>query len=179
MRKIIESTFITLDGSMGEPQVWGQPYWDDQHGAYNANLLSGADALLLGRETYDGFKDAWTQRAGDPVADRINALPKYVASRTLTGELEWNAQLLQGDVAQAIADLKAQPGENILKYGTGELDRTLLEHKLVDEYHFWTYPVLTGGDGYRLGDGFDVTHLKLIDHTVFDSGIIVGVYAPK
>ncbi|SEF15819.1 dihydrofolate reductase family protein [Jiangella alba] len=179
MRKIIESTFITLDGCIGEPHVWGQPYWDEQHASYNAKLVDGSDAMLLGRETYDGFKDAWTSRAGDPVADRMNALPKYVASRTLTGDLEWNARALEGDVAEAVAALKQQPGENLIKYGTGEFDRTLLEHKLVDEYHFWTYPVIAGGDGYRLGDGFDLTHLKLIDQTIFDSGIIVGVYAPK
>lgn len=179
MRKIIESTFITLDGAMGEPQVWAQPYWDQQHNDYNARLLHDADAMLLGRVTYEGFKDAWTARAGDPFADRFNALPKYVASRTLTGELEWNSRVLEGDVAQAVADLKEQPGETIVKYGTGELDRTLLQHKLVDEYHFWVFPVLAGGDGYRIGEGFDLTHLKLVDQTVFESGIIVGVYAPK
>ncbi|TDC53795.1 hypothetical protein E1212_04750 [Jiangella ureilytica] len=179
MRKLIESTFITLDGCIGEPHVWGQPYWDEQHNDYNQKLVDDVDAMLLGRATYEGFKDAWTSRAGDPIADRFNALPKYVASRTLTGELEWNSRVLEGDVAQAVAALKAQSGETIVKYGTGELDTTLLEHKLVDEYHFWVYPVLAGGDGYRLWDGFDTTHLELVDQTVFDSGIIVGVYAPK
>ncbi|PZF80965.1 dihydrofolate reductase family protein [Jiangella anatolica] len=178
MRKIIESTFTTIDGSISDPQVWGQPYWDEQHNDYNAKLVYGSDAMLLGRVTYEGFKDAWLSRAGDPFADRLNALPKYVASRTLTGELEWNSTVLEGDVAEAVAALKQQPGENIIKYGTGEFDRTLLENKLVDEYHFWTFPVIAGG-GDRLGDGLDLAHLKLVDQTVFDSGIIVGVYAPK
>ena len=178
MRKLIESTFITLDGAIGEPHVWGQPYWDTQHNEYNANLAYGVDAMLLGRATYEGFKDAWTSRAGDPIADRFNALPKYVASRTLTGELEWNSRVLEGDVAQAVADLKAQPGESIIKYGTGELDRTLLEHKLVDEYHFWIFPVALG-NGERLFDGFDTTHLRLLDTCPFESGIVVHVYGPK
>ena len=178
MRKLIESTFTTLDGSIGAPQEWGAPYWDDEHHGYARRLLFAADALLLGRATYEGFAAAWPARAGDEYADRINAMPKYVASRTLT-ETTWNATVLEGDVAEEVATLKRQPGENILKFGTGELDRTLTEHGLVDEFHFWIFPVVAGS-GERLLEGLaTTTHLQLVDTTVFGTGIVVGVYAPK
>lgn len=176
MRKLIESTFVTLDGVIDSPQEWGPPYWDDEHGAYAHKLLSAADALLLGRVTYEGFTQAWPGRGGD-FADRINDLPKHVASTTLT-ETTWNATLLSGDTADAVAELKQQPGENILKFGTGELDRTLMDHELVDEFHFWVFPVVAGR-GQRLLDGVDTTHLELLEAVSFKSGIVVHVCGLK
>lgn len=180
MRKLVESTFVSLDGVISDPQVWGPPYWDEDHHGYATKLLYGSDALLAGRATYEAFAQAWPQRTGaDEYTDRINSLPKYVASRTLTGALSWNATLLQGDVAEEVAALKQQPGEHILKFGTGELDRTLLEHKLVDEYHFWMFPVVVGS-GDRLLDGLvDNAHLSLLEQHRFTSGIVVLVYGPK
>jgi dihydrofolate reductase len=177
MRKLIESTFTTLDGVINDPQRWSPPYWDDQHAGYARKLLFGADALLLGRATYEAFAQAWPSRPSDDYTDRINSLPKHVASRTLTGTT-WNASVIEGDVAEQVAALKRQPGQSLLKFGTGELDRTLLENKLVDEYHFWIFPVLAGA-GERLFAGVDTTHLRLVDQTAFESGIVVGVYAPK
>lgn len=177
MRKLVESTFVTLDGRIGNPQEWSHPYWDAEHGAYATKLLVAADALLLGRATYEGFVQAWPSRTGDPYSDRINEMPKYVASRTLR-EATWNSTILDGDVAEAVAALKAQPGDNILKFGTGELDRTLIANGLVDEFHFWVFPVLAGG-GQSLIEGIDVTHLELVETTPFASGIVVHTYAPK
>ena len=179
MRKLVESTFVTLDGVISDPQVWGMPYWDDEHNEYARRLLFSADALLLGRKTYEGFAQAWPERAGsNDFADRFNELPKYVASRTLPpGEAEWNATVLAGEVAEAVSAAKEQPGESIVKYGTGEFSQTLLEHKLVDEYHFWLFPEVVG-DGERLFDGFR-TSLELLDTTRFASGIVVLMYAPK
>jgi dihydrofolate reductase len=177
VRKLIESTFMSLDGVISDPQEWSPPYWDDEHSSYARKLLFGADALLLGRETYEAFAAVWPARPADEYTDRINALPKHVASRTLT-ETTWNATVLEGDVAEAVAKLKQEPGESILKFGTGELDRTLLEHKLVDEYHLWIFPVVAGG-GQRLFDGHATAHLQLVDTTVFASGIVVGVYVPS
>ena len=81
MRKLVESTFMTLDGVIDNPQNWSPPYWDDQHAAYSQELLAPADAQLLGRKTYEGFAESWTQRSGDPFTDKFNAMPKYVASR--------------------------------------------------------------------------------------------------
>jgi len=176
MRKLVESTFVTLDGVISSPQVWGAPYWDDEHGKYAHGLLFAADVLLLGRETYEGFAKAWPSRTDD-YSDRINGLPKYVASTTLQ-ETTWNATLLRGDVADEVAKLKQQPGQNILKFGTGELDRTLMQHNLVDEFHFWLFPVVAGS-GQRLFDGTNTTHLKLVNTTTFRSGIAVLTYTPK
>jgi dihydrofolate reductase len=176
MRKLVESTFVTLDGVIESPQNWSPPYWDDEHASYAQRLLSAADALLLGRMTYEGFVQAWPSRTGE-YADRINALPKHVASRTLQ-EATWNATVIEGDVSEEIAKLKAEPGENILKFGTGELDRTLLANGLVDELHLWFFPVLAGG-GQSLIEGIDATHLELLDTSSFESGIVVHVYGPK
>ncbi len=177
MRKLVESTFVTLDGVIRSPEKWGPPYWDDEHNSYAHDLLFAADALLLGRATYEGFAEAWPSRTGDEYSDRINSLPKHVASTTLQ-ETGWNATLITGDVADEVAELKRQPGENILKFGTGRLDRALMERNLVDEFHFWFFPVVAGS-GERLLDGIDVTHLKLVSTTPFASGIVVLTYAPK
>lgn len=189
MRKLIESTFVSLDGviddtspstaSRAEPQHWGQPYWDENHGGYAAKLVESADALLSGRVTYEGMADAWLSRAGDPFADHLNAMPKYVASRTLTDASKWNGTVIR-DVPEEVARLKEQPGKNILKFGTGVLDKTLLEHGLVDEFHFWYFPVILGAGKHLFEDtGFDTTHLKLADIDRFASGIVVHIYVPK
>jgi dihydrofolate reductase len=104
-------------------------------------------------------------------------MPKYVASKTLT-DTTWNATVLEGDTVDAIVKLKDEDGGSLLKFGTGELDRTLLENNLVDEFHFWYFPVLAGG-GQRLIDSVEPTHLELLDIARFKSGIVVHVLAPK
>ncbi|HYN99100.1 MAG TPA: dihydrofolate reductase family protein [Actinomycetota bacterium] len=177
MRKIVESTFVTLDGVMSDPQNWGPAYWDDEHAAYAHDLLFSSDALLLGRKTYDAFAQAWPTRSGDEYTDRINALPKYVASRTLT-ETTWNASLLGDDLVAEVSRLKEQPGQNLLKFGTGELSQTLFRNNLTDEYHFWLFPVIAGS-GQRLFEGLEMAHLELVNSTRFKSGIVVLKYAPK
>jgi dihydrofolate reductase len=178
MRKLIETTFMTLNSVIDNPQNWSGPYWDDEHTAYNVQLMEGVEALVLGRVTYEGFAEAWSQRAGDPFADKLNAMPKHVASRTLT-EATWNAQILEGDVVEAVKRLKEEDGGDLLKWGTGEFSKTLLEHKLVDEYHFWIFPVLAGGERLFNGDDLAITHLDLLDSTTFKSGIVVHKLAPK
>jgi dihydrofolate reductase len=179
MRKLVESTFMTLDGVINDPQNWSGPYWDDEHAGYARRLLFSSDAMLLGRKTYEGFAQAWPQRAGDnDFADRFNELPKFVASRSMPpGQAEWNATVLEGDVADAVAKLKDEDGQSIIKYGTGEFSKALLENKLVDEYHFWIFPEVMGS-GDRLLDGFR-TSLELVDTTRFKSGIVVLKLAPK
>jgi dihydrofolate reductase len=176
MRKLVESTFVTLDGVITNPQDWSPPYWDGEHAAYANKLLLAADALLLGRATYEVFAQAWPSRSGDEIADRINSLPKFVASTTLR-EATWNATILGGDVADEVRKLKEQPGENILKYGTGELDRTLIQHNLIDEFHFWMFPVVAGSGGRLLDGVVKATHLELSNTTRFASGIVVLTYS--
>lgn len=179
MRKLVESTFVTLDGVVGNPQDWSPPYWDDEHTRYAHDLLFRADALLLGRKTYEVFAQAWPTRPRDDYVDRINALPKHVASTTLApADMTWNASLVEGDVATEVAKLKDQPGQDILKYGSGPLDRALVGEGLVDELHLWVFPVVVG-EGDRLLDGLGLTHLALLDTTRFASGITVNVYGPK
>jgi dihydrofolate reductase len=178
MRKLIESTFMTLNGVIDNPQRWSPPYWDDEHAAYSQGLMEGVEAQVLGRVTYEGFAKAWSQRSGDPFTDHFNAMPKYVASRTLT-ETTWNARLLEGDAAEAVKRLKQEAGGNLIKYGTGSFSKTLLEHKLVDEYHFWIFPVLAEGEHMFQDTGIDITHLDLLGSTTFKSGIIVHKPAPK
>jgi dihydrofolate reductase len=179
MGKLVESTFVSLDGSIENPQNWSPPYWDDEHRAYAGKLLWDADALLLGRNTYEAFAQAWPPRAGaDEFTDRMNAIPKYVASNTLEGtDLPWNASVLEGHTPDAIRKLK-DDGASLLKFGTGEVDRTLLQNRLVDEFHLWYFPVIAGG-GQRLIDDIETTHLELLDIARFGSGIVVHVLGPK
>lgn len=183
MCKLIESTFVTVDGVLDDPHVWGMPYWDEEHNAYNERLFERAEALLLGRETFEFFAGAWSMRAGDRFADRMNAAPKHVASRTWAAnppaEIPWNGTLLEGDVPDAVAKLKAESEGDLLKYGTGELDKTLLEHDLIDELHLWVFPVVAGS-GQRILDGLiGTTHFGLADTNVFASDIIVHVLTPR
>ena len=177
MRKLIESTYVTLDGTIDEPQNWSLKYFDDEYANYAGELLFGADALVLGRETYEGFAPAWMSRSGDPFTDRINAMPKYVATTTLK-DLEWNSTVLPGDAVEAVRELKAQDGQNLLKYGTGSFSKALLDAKLVDEFHFWVFPVIAGS-GSRLLEGLDITHFNHLGSTTFKSGVVVHKLAPK
>jgi len=177
MRKLVESTFVSLDGVISSPEEWSPPYWNDEHNNYAHELLFASDALLLGRETYEGFAEAWPSRSGDDYTDRINSLPKYVASTTLQ-ETKWNATVIGVDVVDEVAKLKRQPGQNILKFGTGQLDRPLMQNKLIDEFHFWFFPVAVGR-GRRLFDGIDMTTLKLVNTTPFSTGIVVLTYSLK
>jgi dihydrofolate reductase len=177
MRKLAEWTFVSLDGVIDSPDKWARPYLDDEHHRYARALIDDADALLLGRKTYEGFLDFWPKQTGE-IAARLNERPKYVASRTLTpGRAGWNATVLDGVVADAVASLKAESGRNILKFGTGEVDRTLLEHGLLDELYLSKAPVAVGR-GERLLEGIEAT-FELLEAITFGSGIVVLKYAPR
>jgi dihydrofolate reductase len=183
VRKLIESTFVTLGGDIGAPHEWGPPYlFGPEPGEYSRELLFGADALLLGRKTYQGLSAGYTAMAeGEPGAPndfvaRMNAIPKYVASTTLT-ELNWNATLLSGDVARQVAELKDQPGNYLLKYGTGPLDRTLVSEGLVDEFRIWIVPV-TQGPGQALFSDVPETSLELVGTQTFSTGVVLLTYVP-
>ena len=183
MRKLIESTFVTLGGDIGAPQEWGPPYlFGPEPGEYSRELLFRADALLLGRKTYEGLSAGYTAMAeGEPgppndFVARMNAIPKYVASTTLT-ELSWNATLLSGDVARQVAELKDQPGNYLLKYGTGPLDRTLVSEGLIDEFRIWIVPV-THGPGQSLFTDVPETSLELASARTFSTGVVLLTYVP-
>jgi dihydrofolate reductase len=146
MRKIINSTYITLDGVIGDPQDWpGNGIEPDGTGTkVQLDLLSGCDALLMGARTYPGMAAAWMARSGDPYSDRINTMAKYVVSSTLT-DPEWpSTTVIGGDVIAEIRRLKEQPGQDIVQYGFGQLSYALLEHGLLDELRLWVHPLFFG-----------------------------------
>jgi dihydrofolate reductase len=181
MRKLLEATHVSLGGEVGALD-WAFPYLDDEHNAYARDLIESADALLLGRKTYEGLSAAYpTMQAEGVLGDfvqRMNAIPKHVATTTLT-DLSWNAQPITGDVVEFVRDLKTRPGKNIVKYGTGPLDALLLQHELVDEYQFWIAPVAVGTVTQHLFEDVEGTApLKLLGLKQFDSGVVVLRYAP-
>jgi len=148
MSKLIESTHLSLGGEIGSPE-WAFSYLNEEHFEYAKRLLIRADALLLGRLTYEGLSAAYPSMTGgdsrtfDDLIERMNSIPKYVASTTLR-ETTWNATIIDGDVASFVADLKRQSRGHIVKYGNGPLDVTLMEHGLIDEFHLLVTPVAIG-----------------------------------
>jgi len=184
MGKLVEATHVTLGGEVGTTE-WAFPYLDDQFSHYTTELLTTADALLLGRLTYEGLSLAYTRMADDAPAgvpsefiDRMNSIPKFVASTTLK-KLTWNATAIDGDVASFVDDLKRNAGQSLLKYGNGPLDATLMEHRLIDEFHLFLTPVAIG-KGKHLFESIDTApHLRLVDVTRLDSGVLILVYAPN
>ena len=179
MRKIIEQAVVTLDGQISTPQDWLPTRWAGEFEELSRELLFSVDALLYGRISYENHMDVWPtmEEAFGEYAVRMNTIPKHVASRTLA-EVKWNATLLEGDVVDAVRNLKEQPGGDILKIGTGgSFSRTLLKHRLVEEYLFWLFPVIAGS-GERLYEGIDPTDLDLIDVKRLDNGILGLTYVP-
>jgi len=179
MRKLVESTLVSLDGIVGSPWAWIGPHWDDESRKHALSALDRYDAFVFGRVTYETFAATWGQKTGDAYLDRINAMPKFVASTTLR-QTSWNATLLEGDVVEAIARLKQQPGKDLIKYGTSKLDRTLIEHGLIDEIQLWVMPVIVG-QGQRLYEGVDPSALKLRleSQKTFSNGGVILSYRPE
>jgi dihydrofolate reductase len=180
MRRIINSTYITLDGVVEAPHLWpsldrgSDPRADDVQG----ELLFSADALLMGRHTYDGFAPVWSARSGDPFSDRFNAMPKYVVSTTLQ-DPEWtNTTVIAADVAGEIERLKAADGKAIVQYGFGPVTRLLLERDLLDELRLWFHPLLLGrGEpGDLLFGAVPASAWRLVDTTALSNGIVILAY---
>lgn len=178
-RRVVVSEFVSLDGVMEDP-AWTFPYWNDEIAAFKGEEDSAAEALLLGRVTYEAFAAVWPT-SEDPGAPRINALHKYVASTTLDqADLDrtgWNASLLQGDALEAIRSLKRGPGGDLLVWGSAELSRTLLAHGLVDELRLIVYPLVLG-HGKRLF-GTEAAEFDLVEARPFQSGATALVYRPS
>ena len=187
MRKLIEITFMSLDGVIDSPDVVkeAQRYFlsDEEHDSYQKERLFAADALLLGRKTFQGLSQAYLAMAqageGAPrqFVERMNSIRKYVVSRTLK-DASWNGTIVDGDVVHEVQRLKRQPGKDIIKYGTGPLDRTLFGNDLVDMLCIVLFPFVLGGGGTRLFEGIDLTrHLHLSDVKRFTNGTVVLEYA--
>jgi len=192
MRRLVVGTFVTLDGVMQAPGGpdedrdggfrhggWLVPYFDEEFAAVMTEWTKRAGAYLLGRKTYEMFAGSWPNAVdpADESAIALNSRPKYVASRTLD-RVDWNnSTLLEGDVARAVADLKAREGGEIQVHGSGVLIQTLLENDLVDELRVWTFPVLLGTGKRLFGNGTIPLGLRLTDSRMNTTGAVLHVYA--
>ena len=158
---------------------WIAPYFDEEGGRFVNSVFERADALLLGRKTWEIFEAYWPNHddESDPVAHGINVLPKYVPSTTLK-DPGWNTHVIDGDVEAAIRELKAKPGGELQVHGSGELLRWLLDRDLVDELNLEIAPVVVG-DGRRLFPEHGQTHnLELVESRSTPSGMTLQVYRP-
>ncbi|WP_433167112.1 dihydrofolate reductase family protein [Kribbella sp. CA-247076] len=144
MRNLILTTYISLDGVIENPQNWSMKYFSDDAGQLATEILTGADGLLQGRATYEGFAQNWAEPGEDDFSRHMYGMRKYVVSSTLT-EAGWNnSRLLTGDLVQEVTKLKAEDGGAILSYGFGSVAHTLLAAGLVDTLHLWVHPVIVG-----------------------------------
>jgi dihydrofolate reductase len=180
VRKIINSTYISLDGVVEAPHMWpptdgSDPAADD----IQTELLLSCDAVVMGRHTYDGFAPVWPTRSGDPYSDRINAMPKYVVSSTLK-DPEWNnTTVIDADPVAEIARLKEESGKDIVQYGFGQLSHAMLEHGLLDELRLWVHPFIIGKGGpddllYR---DVPTASFQLVDARPLKNGIVILSYS--
>jgi dihydrofolate reductase len=185
MGKLVVSEFVSVDGVMeapgGEPGYahtdWVSRYPHDWFDSKLAEVLAH-EALLVGRVTYESFAGAWPQRTGT-LADKLNAMPKYVASTTLRAPAWNNTTVLQGDVGEAVAALKDKTSGDILVHGSRTLVHTLRQRGLVDEWRLLIFPIVLGSGARLFGDHPDAAMLDVVDHHRFGSGVTLLVYRPR
>ena len=191
MRELKVTTFLTLDGVMqapGGPEEdpeadfafggWSVNYWDDTMAQEMDDFMGKPFDMVLGRKTYEIFAAYWPHASEEQGAKPLNDATKHVASRTLE-TVEWqNSVLIEGDVPEAVAALKKQDGPELQVHGSGNLIQTLLRHNLVDEFHLLTFPVVVGRGKRLFSDGTIPAGLKLVDHKVSSTGVVIGTYVP-
>jgi dihydrofolate reductase len=171
MGRIVAVEYLSLDGVFENP-AWTQPYFDEAVGAFQGAAMQWADALLMGRVTYDGMSQAWPAMGNDPSTggDIMNSIGKYVPTSTLT-EPTWNATFLSGDVVEEVARLKAGE-ENLLIYGSGQLSETLRAEGLIDEYRLLICPIVLG-EGRRLFTGAAPSEFTVTENRTAPSGMVL------
>jgi dihydrofolate reductase len=182
MRRLINSTYITLDGVVEGPHLWPplKARSSGEGGRIQTDLLESCDIVLMGRRTYDSFFPAWSARSGDAYSDRINTMRKVVVSTTLT-DPEWaNTEVIARDVAGRVGALKDEDGGHIVQYGFGDVSRLLLDHGLIDELQWWIHPQLVGPADPAEGVSRPGTTaaFELMGSRALDNGIIVATYRP-
>ena len=174
MRKIIESTLVSADGVVGSPPLWAMDYRDEEVTRDALERLSGSDAMLMGRGTYELFAAIWPGQTDD-FAQRVNTIRKYVFSSTLTGA-DWNnSTIVRGDVVAQVTRIKEQDGRDLALFGHGRLAQTLLENGLIDELRLSIHPVLAGAGLPQFTNG-DKTRLTLVSAKTFTTGVVVLSY---
>jgi dihydrofolate reductase len=180
MRRIVNSTYITLDGVIQDPQDWPdngiEP--DGTGLKVQTDLLFGCDAVLMGGRTYQGMAPAWMARSGDPYSDRINSMAKYVVSSTLTDPQWANTTVIATDPIAAIRRLKDQPGQDLVQYGFGQLSYALLEHGLLDELRLWVHPLFAGRASTEdlMFRPAAAAQLELTDTLALNTGTVILTY---
>jgi dihydrofolate reductase len=191
MRKLIVTTFLTLDGVMqapggpGEDDIggfahggWSVNYWDDRIGEAMNEWTSKPFAMVLGRRTYDIMAAYWPHAPEETGAKTFNEATKYVASRSRP-TLEWsNSVLIEGDAGEGIAKLKEEDGPELQVHGSANLIQTLMLHDLVDEYRLWVFPVVIGSGKRLFAEGAIPSRLRLVDSKVSTTGVVIGTYEP-
>ena len=191
MRKLIVSTFLTLDGVMQAPGGpgeddsggftyggWSVNYWDEQMGQAMGDYMGTRFDLLLGRRTYEIFAAYWPNATDNPGAKPLNDATKYVASRSRP-MLEWSESvLIEGDASEGVAALKKEDGPELQVHGSGNLIQTLMRHNLVDQYRLWVFPLVIGSGKRLFSEGTVPSALQLIDSTVSTTGVVIGTYEP-
>ena len=186
MAPLIVSEFITLDGVVEAPggesshphTGWTTSYFSDEQGQFKFDEVMEAESLLIGRNTYDGFSAAWPNYEG-PFADKMNSMPKYVISSTLTDPLAWNnSTVLSGDVVEEVKALKERDTGPIVVAGSATLVRTLIDEGLVDELRLMVFPVVIGGGLRPFSDERTKSTFELVETTRFDSGVVNYTYRP-
>ncbi len=170
MGKLTATSFITLDNVVEDPHLWSGEFQSDDTGEVNSDVLRDADAMLLGRVTYDGFAAAWPSRSGDLFSDKFNAMPKHVVSSTLE-TAEWNnSTIIDDDVIERVRALRDD--QNLLVWGSPTLVQALMDHDLVDEYVLLVSPIVRG-KGIRLfKEGADRHDLRITGATVLSGGML-------
>ncbi len=193
MRKLVVAEFVSLDGVIQAPGGadedteggfahggWTHPYWHDEIGQHFGEAMAESDAFLLGRKTWQIHGGAFEPMGpGDPFADLLNAIPKYVVSTTLASADAWrNSTLISDNVVERVRELKRQPGKTILVDGSSVLVHTLVRHDLVDEYRLLVYPVVLGG-GKRLFPADVRVNLRLVEAKPIPTGVVLMRYVPE
>jgi dihydrofolate reductase len=176
MGKIVNSTFVSIDGVINHMEAWHFAYINEETEQIALEQLQGSEALLMGRHTYEAYASAWPQRDG-VLADRINGMPKYVASTTLD-TADWNnTTVIKGDLVAEVAKLKQQGGD-ILMHGFGPVANTLITNGLLDVLHLWVHPHFAGvgGPGDLLLNQGNNTPLELLGTRVLKSGVVLLSY---
>jgi dihydrofolate reductase len=176
MGKLIATTQATLDGVIDPVGEWVQP--DGDHGTYSFERQARSSGMVLGRKTFEGLASYWPKQSGQ-WADMVNALPKYVGSTSLSGELDWNATLLEGELEDSIPKLKEEADGDLFMHGSGEFAFALAEKGLIDEFEIYLNPLVWGDANLHVLGDRGTVRMQLEDVKRFDSGVVLLTYLPS